>query len=72
MADVVKDDQGAIVKVTYRDEAGYTVEIDKRSPVSGKVRIISKSPTGTGSPSDLLPSEARRFAHDVLDVLGPE
>lgn len=70
MADVVKDDKGEIQKVVYKDNAGYTLEIDKRSPVSGKVRIISKSPGGNGSPADLAPSEARKFARDVIDLVG--
>lgn len=72
MADIEKDSDGRVVKVTYKDSAGYTLEVDRRSPVAGKVRIVSKSPSGSGCPADLAPAEARRFAHDVLEVIGGE
>lgn len=70
MAEIIKDDKGAIVGVRYKDNSDYTVEIDTRSPISGKVRIISKSAGGSGSAADLAPSEARKFFHDGLEILG--
>lgn len=70
MAEVVKDDKGEVQRVVYKDHAGYTLEVDRRSPVEGAVRIISKGPQGNGAPADLTREDARRFAHDVLDLVG--
>jgi hypothetical protein len=72
MADVTRNDKGEIVKVSYVDNAGYTAEVDLRSPISGRVRIVSKAPGGTGSPADLTRSEARKYARDILDLVGHE
>ena len=71
-ADVKRDDNGDIQGVIYRDSSQYSFEVDKRSPIVGRIRVITKSPGGSGSPVDLEPAEAIRAAHDLIDMAGGE
>lgn len=72
MADVVKNDKGEVQRVVYKDRAGYTLEIDRRSPIEGAIRVFSKGPNGNGCPADLPRDEAIKAAHDLIDMAGGE
>lgn len=71
MAEVTRNERGEIVKVTYRDPTGYSAEVERAS--GDTIRIWTKAPGGNGgAPVDLPKPEARRFAHDIADLVDLE
>lgn len=72
MADVTKDKDGNIISVIRRDYAGYSARIDAPDKSTGRLRITTTGKSGAGSPVDFEPREARKFAHDLLDMAGPD
>lgn len=71
MANVTKDDNGKVVKVSYDDFANYSISVEAPG-TNGRLRITTKSKSGTGAPVDLERSEAKRFARDVIELAGGE
>lgn len=69
MADVTKNDKGEIESIRYTDFAGYSLDVEAPGE-NGRLRITTKSKSGTGSPVDLERDEAKRFARDVIDLAG--
>lgn len=71
MTEIKRNDKGEITGVTYADSDGYTVTVEPSSRPNA-IRIWTKNNVGGGSPVDLDRAEAKRFAHDVIELAGGE